>query len=260
MFCRSFLVFALISLLCSPFALAQKWEIGAHAGTAGYVGDLQDKYFFPTKSLTFSGGISGKYNLNQTLGFRLNLNYVPIKASNKYPNSDVQFTNTILETSAVVDFNFYEFRSRRGKRLFTPYVFAGFGYIYHDPMGTINQIPETTNQQSIKIPADLTRTTSYSKSEKLQKFVPMIPVGVGFKVNLLGPFSFGLQLQYRFAFSNYLDGFSDKDPNSDVLFRTPNNYATRWQSLIGNSRPRDSYFTAVFTVSYGIYKWRDPLW
>ncbi len=250
MFIRIFLVLASALLLCFQTALGQKWEIGAHGGVSGYIGDLQQRYIFPTQSLGFSGGLSGKYNLNQTFGVRANLSYAQLSASdsifeaNTSGSETISFNNNVFEASAVLDFNFYEFRSRRGKTLFTPYVFTGFGYIYHEP----HLSPKEISGESLE--------------EVGEKFAPIIPVGAGFKVNLLGPFSVGLQLQYRFEFSDKLDGvaggqiFESRDPADTIL---PAISEPNWQ-FKGSSRPGDTYFSAVVTVSYGLYKWRDPLW
>lgn len=306
-------------------------EIGGQIGAAGYIGDMDQQVFgFANNNVlgfnSYSAGVSVKRYFNpihakdRTWGIRLDYNFNNIRGedalSSDLSNQDrnLKFTNNIHEISATGEFHFYEFRPNRLRNIISPYVFAGVGMIYHDPKAKntngkmVSLIDEMVEVRDITYQTDgsgnpdldLNGNRIATNRQKYKKTSWILPIGAGVKVNGTGtmaPWSFGLELNYRFAFTDFLDGVGNKPYESyATIFGEPQfvdpmvptieeldlhnswtSYKEDWEKLAGphNSIPyqdlvnsgytrgqrgNDSYITTVIRVTYTFYKWRDPLW
>lgn len=272
---RLILLFLLISFGNS---FAQKHEISFNAGFSGYVGDLNPYKVYPLLNPEISGGASYSYRLKPHLALRGNLNFIKLAGDDATSgveenlNRGLSFKNNIYEVSAVTDFEFFTFYSDRKNLRYTPYIFAGVGYMYNnatleDSISYIDSMVEIRNTQD--------NETNGEEAKVNSKYNFLIPIGVGFKVNLKGRFSVGLQVNYRFPIGNgydMLDGVSGNyiSPNNLDLSEVKNweqlsaGNLTNYDTLIGSPRGTkgrfDTYLTTVFTVGYSIYKFRDYTW
>lgn len=245
---------AICLLLVSPKANAQDWEIGALLGASGYMGDLNPENPFAYND--WGAGLSGKYNLNSTWGVRANFSYSRIHADDRHSSvvqrqiRGLNFAGYVAEAAVLVDFNFFRFLPQRGRNSYTPYLFAGVGGIHFYPKwsdlsgggewneATLGEIREAINDDPDGT-EDIRKPTRYAIA---------IPFGAGFKYNLRGPWTVGVEVGYRQAFTDYLDAVSGSRPQE----------SKRW--LQGDGRPNDSYMTAGFTISYTIFKGGCPEW
>lgn len=248
-------------------AAAQEWELGLQGGASGYMGDLN-----PENPLAFndwSAGLFVKYNLDDTWGIRGNFAYANTQAQDSWA-TDLQrksrglgFFGPVMEASLLVDFNFFKWLPQRGRVIYTPYIFAGIGGILFEPKWydrTAAGVPE------INLRDYMTEGVAYNNR------AISIPFGAGFKYNLRGPFSVGVELGYRLALTDYLD-----DVSGDYI-ATPNNLpanisVAQWQTVAygnvtginsgtqrGDGRPFDSFMTVGITLSYTIFKGGCPEW
>lgn len=238
---RVFLISMLVFLLLAvPRAHAQDWEVGAMGGAAGYMGDINPENPFLYND--WGVGLWGKYNLNSTWGVRGNFSYSKIRGDDL--NSPVahqrqralNFSSHVAEASLLVDFHFFRFLPQRSRYSYTPYLFAGVGYIdfypqWIEPGGVPGEWDAIRN--------NVDNGDSWSIS---------VPFGAGFKYNLRGPWTVGVEVGYRLTFTDYLDAVSGSEPQQ----------SERW--LQGNGRPHDSFMTAGFTISYTIFKGGCPEW
>src|SRR5690606_11325139 len=110
--------------------------------------------------------------------------------------------------------------------------------------------------------------------DRYGKHALAIPFGVGFKYNLRGPWSVGVEVGYRLAFTDYLDDVSGVYPHPISPSDLPGNAtAVDWHYLTyrdtqtafpgtqrGDGRPYDSYMTASITLSFTIFKGGCPEW
>lgn len=235
-------------LLAAPRAHAQDWEVGAMGGAAGYMGDINPENPFLYND--WGVGLWGKYNLNSTWGVRGNFSYSKIRGDDL--NSAVanqrlrglNFSSHVAEASLLVDFHFFRFLPQRGRTSYTPYLFAGVGYIdfypqWSNPDGKLDEVTLNKIRDEIDRTESIGRPTRYSLS---------VPFGAGFKYNLRGPWTVGVEVGYRLTFTDYLDAVSGSEPQQNE----------RW--LQGNGRPHDSFMTAGFTISYTIFKGGCPEW
>ena len=245
-----------ITAVCFIFlfsmASAQEWELGLQAGASGYMGDIN-----PENPLAFNDWAAGafvKYNLNPTWGVRGNFTYANTSAYDG--NSRVKqrrernlgFFGPVIEASAVVDFNFFKWLPQRGKVVYTPYIFAGIGGIWFEPKWYDLTL---TERQEINLRDHQTEGVAYENR------AITIPFGAGFKYNLRGPWTVGVELGYRLALTDYLDDVSENYVNVDYI-SNPSGAPVGTQR--GDGRPYDSFMTVGITLSYTIFKGGCPEW
>lgn len=273
-------------IICTAFffnktVLAQQWEVGAHAGITGFMGDIN-----PSNPLYFksgTGGINTTYNLNPTWGFQLSYNYIHLHASdfddkNAYRSARGQsFSNKVNEVSLRANFNFFRFIAGRELNRYTPYIFAGLAGITHNPYVKFK------DGETIKL-ADL----QLQENNNISKTALAIPFGIGFKYNIKGPWSLGAELGYRTAFNNDLDNISSNYPNKDqaegvrgnletntppnpppgltsqewfaIAFPTGENPADYYGKPRGDGGKRDGYMTAGITLTFTFISPRCYWW
>ncbi|OIN58477.1 type IX secretion system protein PorG [Arsenicibacter rosenii] len=166
-------------LFFTPLALAQQIEIGGGLGTYLYKGDISPsinpRFALPAGNLFF------RYNATRSFSARAGIGIGAIKAEDRVSNDpfqqarDYSFRTTIGEISADVEYNFRDFRMVRWPKNWTPYVFAGIGYMVYSPRPV--------------------------KDKRM-----MYPLGVGFKYEFRRPWSVGFEFGTRFTNNDTLDG------------------------------------------------------
>ncbi|MBA2423544.1 MAG: outer membrane beta-barrel protein, partial [Chitinophagales bacterium] len=143
-------IFFLINLLMALLAcdaIAQKNDFGFWAGGANYFGDLntQTSFHFTNPA----GGIFYRYNFDERISARVNLNVGRVWADDAYSDDYYQttrnlgFSSNILESSAHLEFNFLPYSlkpyaSINNKQKYTPYLLAGLGVFHFNPMVKYN--------------------------------------------------------------------------------------------------------------------------
>jgi len=248
------LVYFIAMFLCGIGAKAQVFEIGAVAGGAGYLGDLNQNK--PLKISGISAGVFVKANINPYWAFGLHYTYGKIKADDtKSDNEDfrnrrLRFYTPLNEVSLQVDFNFFEYFAGGGTRNFSPYIFTGIGGVLFNPKikdgGTTYRLREfQTEDQSVLY----------------KNYSLVIPYGVGMKVKLKENWGLLTQIGYRTAYTDYLDDVSgnyytlsstwSKDANLVALrdrFANPSGQPSGTQR--GDFRKRDTYMFVGIGISY----------
>lgn len=167
---------------------AQIHEIGGFLGGANFIGDIGSTNYI--KPNTIAGGLVYKRNLNPRIAIRGNYNFIPIKGEDAASDNPFReqrgfnFTNTIHEFAAGIEFNFFDYNIRDPRTSFTPYILAQAAiYGYKSPDGIdINNKIITKNE------------FSYS-----------IPVGVGIKGRLSDNMAFAFESTVRITFEDDLD-------------------------------------------------------
>jgi hypothetical protein len=227
---------------------AQTWEIGASAGGAGYMGDLNPNNPLKVSGISFGGFV--KRNFNGYLSAKINYTFGFISAADSNSNDaqfrarNLSFTTGLSEISAIGEFNFMNYIPEAGKNKFTPYIYTGFAFL--------NFFPDTKYKG---------RTVSLRGAETEGEKTPYpnkawsIPYGAGIKYNILGKFTIAADIGYR-------------NPNTDYLDDVSGNYATKGGGLgdrsgektgiyigtpgtqRGDLNPRDTYFFTQITLSY----------
>lgn len=279
-----------------------RMEYGGHIGTSHYIGELDQRIY---GNQLFSGGISGKFHFNRiedrdrTWGLRADLNYSRIEGSGWEPNAPIgtapnhmlSFKNNIFEAALMGEFHFWNIRPYRGRKLMSPYIFAGIGGILHNP-----KAPDPDGGFISIIDSDVELLDgAVGNGFKNFKTVFSLPFGAGFKYNLSGPWSLAVEINYRYVFSDFLDGVGSgmyraydtlspepalpSNPSQDEIDAHSKwtNNKNRWELLTSPSTggtpdyedliniPRghkgnDFFMTTVFKATWTFYKYRDPSW
>ena len=277
---KAFVMFALFIGLVAGRAYAQEFEVGVQGGASGYMGDLNPEN--PLAYNDWGAGIMVKYNINHTWGIRANLNYANIGANDadskveQRQQRGLSFFGHVTEASLVADFNFFRWLPQRGRVVYTPYIFAGIAGIQFEPKGYL-----PSNGKEVKLRDVMTEQDANGTSTSYGKYALAIPFGVGFKYNLRGPWSVGVEIGYRLALTDYLDDVSGFYPTPGSEGTPPKNVTAAdwpddWHKLAfgglstasplpsgtqrGDGRPYDSYMTAGITLSYTIFRGGCPEW
>ncbi len=177
---RVCLFFLLISI--SPVIFGQREaDFGVFAGTSSYFGDINSSRLFYSPGP--AAGVFYRYNFHPRHSLRTNLYFGSLSGNDLDFSNDYQtqraksFSGTIGEWAVQFEFNFLPF-STRGKRWnYSPYLAAGAGIVF------INTVVTT--------------------------YEPVIPFGLGFKVNIHK--NLGLEAEYGFrkTFYDNFDGLED---------------------------------------------------
>lgn len=188
-----------LSVLSFIQTKAQVWEIGAHAGGAGYIGDLN-----PTNPLKISGlSVGGFVKANFDPSWALSFNYTlgKIKANDAQSTSEqlrqrnLSFESNLQEFSLMVDFNFFDYFAGGGYSRFSPYLYTGVGAVLFNP--------KTTYQgKSYKLALYDTEGYDY------KTYALSIPFGFGLKYRVKENWSVFTNIGYRNAYTDYLDDVS----------------------------------------------------
>ena len=208
-------IYALIT--CTP-VFAQRVEIGAGVGGFNYRGDISPdfrfRFFKPGGSLFF------RYNPSKALSLRAEVAGGIIGAKDEHSKDPYQqvrnmsFRSTIMEGSAVAEYNFLNYEDRRFAVNWTPYVFGGLGLSKFNP--------------EIK-------TGDYKTSSMV------LPYGVGIKYQIRRPWNIGIEYGTRKTFTDYLDNLGGEAATKDKLQQ-------------GDPSLKDTYYYVRLSVSYTFYK------
>ena len=126
---------------------------------------------------------------------------------------------SLLEASAVVEYNFMDYHHRTDKIHFTPYLFVGVAGFY------ANTTTVTNNP-----------LLSGALNQKGSMLGFAIPAGVGFKYALSEHLNLGLEVGVRKAFTDQLDHLSEQDP------------------FLVNPHDQDWYYYSGLSLSYTFFK------
>lgn len=203
-----FILLSLNIFLLQQSATAQL-EAGLSVGLSTYQGDLAPNSISGSFSqLHFSGGVFGRYNINNFLAAKLSLNYAKLSADDANAASEGQqrrnlsFRTNVFEGSVTAEFNILGYQPYNFERTFSPYIFAGVSYFRFDPEAFydsewVKLQPLGTEGQGLD---------GFDDPYKL--FEIAIPFGVGVKYALNDQWNIGLEVGLRKTFTDYIDDVS----------------------------------------------------
>lgn len=207
-----------VLLLFGGMSAAQKIEIGASVGALNYKGDLATA--FNPRFLRPGGSLFFRYNLSHAVTFRAEGMLGGITADDQYAKDPFQkirnlsFRTRISEANLVTEYNFLNYENRRFAINWTPYVFAGIGYMGFKPSPRIGNYP----------------TSGW-----------VVPYGVGVKYQISRPWNVGLEFGTRKTFTDYLDNLGGPLVSTNKLEQ-------------GDPSTMDTYYFVGFSVSYTFYR------
>jgi len=210
-----------MSIFCFQFSQSQIFEVGVFGGGSNFIGDVgATKYISPNQ---FAIGGIAKWNRSPRHAWRVSAIYTDLLADDTKSDDPRRqqrgygFDKSILEISAGMEFNFFEFNLHIDENLITPYIFTGISTAYHKNFYFNN---------------------GSATQEDTSSWAFGIPLVLGIKAKLTEQFVFGLEVGARYTFSDELDGSM---PDSEWLV---NNYS------FGNINNNDWYTFTGLTVTY----------
>jgi hypothetical protein len=205
----------LLVLVIAAKAKAQitsgKNEIGIHAGALFYQGDLAPDMVGSYKTARPTVGIFYNRILTPYWAVRANVVVGALAgddALNEKPaymrRRRFNFHTPLAEVSALAVFNLFGNNANDNVVKFSPYLFAGAGVSF------LNIHRDWSQVDSSLVHAGSTTLTGLVKDTTtvMENAIPVLPIGVGIKYGILPNISLIAEGNYRFLFTDYLDGFS----------------------------------------------------
>jgi opacity protein-like surface antigen len=187
-----------------------RWQVGINAGVFVYQGDLTPETLGSYKTLKPGWGLYISRILTPSFLLRTNFAAGQLLGSDARYGSpayrqqrNLRFTTPVKELSEMIVWNMFGNSSNEVGNRFSPYLFGGIGvnFLNIDRSSNLNKSyfvnePNVTNG----LAADIKRTPPGS--------ILVLPVGAGVEYYLTQNISLTAETNFRYTFTDYLDGFS----------------------------------------------------
>ncbi len=246
-------------------------DLTFHGGYANYHGEL-NRSWLGMDHYSYNGGVDLKTFRNKNFGYRLGFNYFnDINGDDKWSSNEVSkrrnlnFHSNIYELNAGLELNLMPFGALYYK--FTPYIFGGFNLFYYRPW--TDSLGDTDTRVFLKpLGTEGQYSDEYPDRNPYSLIAGGAFFGSGVKALLNEQIVLSLELNFRYAFTDYLDDVSrtyvDLNTLSGELGVTSAEFAFRGDELPdfdgeyptdgyirGNSADNDWFYT--LNVGVGIY-------
>tara|TARA_B100000963_G_scaffold361607_1_gene398073 strand:- start:2427 stop:3251 length:825 start_codon:yes stop_codon:yes gene_type:complete len=212
MFNRIFFLVIVFALINSNFSSAQTNELGIFFGGSLFHGDLgfqnSENSFMSSRP---SYGINIKRNINYYFGLNLSLKRSIIQAKDSSSedlfnkNRDLDFRSSVTDLSLLFEFNFQPYSSRDSEYNNSFFIYSGISRFNFNPQRQsengfwYNLRPLNTEGQG---------SDFYPGRKPYDLSTFAIPVGIGYKVNIIEYLTLSFHMSWRFTFTDYLDDVS----------------------------------------------------
>jgi len=237
-------------------------DFGIFLGGSYYLGDLNPVKHFDLTKPAF--GVLFRYNLSNRFSARGNLLYGNVMGDDARSDSYAQqqrnlsFKSNILEFSAMMEFNFVEYKIGNEKAPFSPYVFLGMGIFKYEPRADVGG-------NWVDLPN--LRTEGQDKTYKIIQ--PSIPFGVGVKLNLAKRLGLCIEWGMRKTFTDYIDDVSKTYADPTLMANPLAAYLSDRSAIPeqnnsnvgrqrGNPRTKDWYSFAGITLNFKLNMKNEP--
>lgn len=245
-------LFILIFFAAGSFtATAQDFEVGPYVGGSYYLGDLNPGMHFKSTQLAY--GVIVRYNLDTRWAVKLSGFRGKIKGnathSSFLPERQLSFHSNITDVSGVVEFNFIPYFTGSRKNFITPYIYAGVGVFFFNPMngGTALRPLGTEGQNE-----------GYEGRKPYSLTSVNVPFGLGVKFSAGERFGMTLFWEMHKTFTDYIDDISttyylhgpEINPDNPEEFLSDPTMSREPGMQRGNSRDNDWYSFSGLTITY----------
>lgn len=221
-------IIAVIFFITSVFSLqaqsGYKWMAGINGGAIIYQGDLTPSSLGSYKTASPVLGFSIARIMSPYFAIRGNAAFGKLKGDDAaYDNPAwrksraLNFSTPVTELSAQLLWNPFGNNSNDlGMRL-TPYLFAGAAVSFINVSRDYSQMDTTIFSFNSKTQVGLQQDAAVTPPRSL--FV--LPVGAGLSCSLGSRWSLNYELNFRYTFNDYLDGFSyTANPNQNDYYHS----------------------------------------
>ena len=262
--------------LFAQYSIRQEGEFGIGLGAGHYFGDLNTRARLNRPKL--AGSIFFRKNFGNYIALRVSASFAQLGYSDIYnkqntymQSRNLSFNSKVWELALQGDFNFFRFMPGEPDYSFTPYVTFGVGVFSYDPYAFLNGEknflrPLGTEGQGSSLYPDRTQYNSMAIC---------IPIGAGIKYSLNERVNIGFEILHRFTNTDYLDDVSKTYVDPAIFPTNPDGSPSNAQLLSdrsyevgepigipgrqrGNSKQKDQFVTAMFTVSFNLQSYKCP--
>lgn len=222
-----------------------------YTGEVGGVGEEASPFLFDAKLTHMRHNVGGffRYNFTSAIAAKVNLNYVRIAAEDSTSGiltqraRNVHFRTEVFEASIVGEFDFFTLanisRGSNSRVDFRTYVFAGAGVALFYPYAQYQD--EWYSLRELQ---------TEGVENAYDEMTVVLPLGVGANFTFNRKLRLGLEIGYRFTFTDYLDDVSTRHAfDSQLPFEESKIFANR--SAEAYARGGDSELAAINPAFFG---------
>lgn len=256
-----------------------EWDFGGSIGAANYLGDIGGKErnrrdFIADLKLAktrWNTSVFGRYRYRRDLFFKAAFDYLRIEGDDKLSTNlgrkfrNLNFRNDIYSLEVTTQVHFYD-NPNLGLNAhyrweLNAYFFFGAGGFFHSPKA---------EYQGSWVKLQPLQTEGY----KYKKIGVSIPLGIGYYFTYRSQHKFGMELNWRKTFTDYLDDISGNYPDTpppsqmgtalalrtgelpeDVKKSNVGAYLSHtWGMKRGDKTHKDNFMTISLNYSYSILK------
>lgn len=214
---------------------AQIFEVGPFIGGSNFIGDVGATTYIRPNSPAV--GLIGKWNRSLRHSWRATVIYSPIKADDAQSNQErrktrgYQFTNNLLELSAGMEFNFWEWDIYSSQTAVVPYLYTGISGF---------------------MASDFYKKPDQGQLEKKSgnKLGLAIPMTIGIKGRLSRSLTLSMEIGARFTFSDNLDGSTPSEFGGKDILDKQENSNEDFYEFFGNQNSNDWYLFTGISLTY----------
>jgi opacity protein-like surface antigen len=186
------------------------WQVGINGGVFVYQGDLTPEIMGSYKTLKPTLGLYISRILNPSFILRTNLAHGNLMGADARYSSpayrqqrNLRFTTPVTEFSELLVWNMFGNNGNEIGNRFSPYLFGGAGvsFLKIDRSSNLNK-SYFVNELRVTsgLAADMSKTPPHS--------ILVLPAGIGVEYYLTPNISLTAETNFRYTFTDYLDGFS----------------------------------------------------
>lgn len=260
--------------LLAQDAISQEGEFGIGIGAGHYFGDLDTRAHLNRPKMAAS--FFFRKNFSNYIALRVGATYARLGYSDKYNtyndymlHRNLSFNTNVWELALQGDFNFFRFMPGEPGFNFTPYITLGAGVFSYDPYAYLR------GQKIYLRPLGTEGQGIVAGRKQYSTMALSIPFGGGFKYALNERMNVGFEILYRFTNTDYLDDVSTTYVDPNIFPLNPDGSVSNAALLSdrsyevgtpigkpgiqrGNSRQKDQFVTALFTLSFNLQSYKCP--
>jgi hypothetical protein len=209
--------FLAICIILGTFAQTQgqvnlnKWQIGVNGGVMIYQGDLTPEGMGSYRTVQPTLGLYASRVINRSFLLRTNIAVGQLKGNDSIYEIPVwrkernyRFTSPIVEISELLVWNIAGNNQNELGQRFSPYMFAGIGVSFLK----VRRDHSNFNTHYFASATNLLNGLTADSLHMPPRATMVLPVGIGMEFYLTPKLSITAETSLRYAFTDYLDGFS----------------------------------------------------